>query len=66
MNEVKWISVEWMIDWMIECGAIYPLGVKVYFFNAPWECTHNKCTIGYTSCGAINEGLLSNKSFTRN
>ena len=55
-----------MIDWMIECGAIYPLGVKVYFFNAPWECTHTKCTIGYTSCGAINEGLLSSKSFTRN
>ena len=49
---------------MIASGAIYPLVVKGYFLVHP--IVHTKCTIGCTSCGAINEGLLSSKSFTRN
>ena len=35
----------------------------------PFQCTlrkHSECTLGCTFCGAINEGLLSNKLFTRN
>ena len=27
---------------------------------------HSECTLGCTSCGAINEGLLSKKLFTGN
>ena len=45
---------------MIELGAIYLL---------LFCCTlrvHSEYTLGYTSCGAINEGMLSNKSFSRN
>ena len=49
---------------MIEPGAIYLLGVKDNFLVHPR--VHTECTIDQTSCGAINEGLLSNKSFTRN
>ena len=45
---------------MIESGAIYPFRVKDYFL------VHPECTIGCTSCGAINEGLPSNKSFIKN
>ena len=52
------------IIWMIELGAIYLLGLKGSFLVHPESAL--ECTLGYTTCGAINEGLLSNNSITRN
>ena len=48
------------VIWMIELGAMYLLGPKVSVL------VHPESVLGCTSCGAINEGLLSNKFFTRN
>ena len=48
------------IIWMFELGATHLLRLK----GTP--LVHPESTLFRTSCGAINEGLLSNKSFTTN
>ena len=49
---------------MIGVGAIYFLELKGSFYYT--LRMHAECTLGCTSRGTINEGLLSNNSFTRN
>ena len=52
------------IIWMIELGAIYLLGPKIFLLVHPeiTLCVYLRSHF----FGALNEGLLLNKSFTRN
>ena len=57
---------------MIELDAIFLLGPKREILHQEKYCikctlrVHSEFTLGCTSCGAINEDLLLNKSFPRN